>query len=396
MATNQPYQASLATLIVNQALAMSVVVLVVSMGGIVGYRLAPSPALATLPISAQVLGTFMMLFPASYLSNGLGRRRGFLIGSAIGVLGGLLAVYAIVQASFWLFCLSTLLLGFENAFAQYFRFSAVEIAPPERQSQAISLVLVGGIVAAFLGPGLARLTRDFWVVEFSAAGGAIALLCLLQGLLFFCFYRADAAPAIPAVAASGFSGSLLTRIPFLMAVLSGAVGYGTMTLIMNAAPLAIEQGAGLPFAAATSVIQWHIFAMYFPSFFTGRIIKAVGTVSVMLVGLLFLFACGFIALSGQSYAYFLSALVLLGLGWNFVYIGATDLLTKSVPADKKSFAQGLNDTLIYLCNTLGSLSSGILFARFGWQSLILLVLPILCLNFGLLLIFRAKLRPQAA
>ena len=389
---NSSYKSSLVALVINQALAMSVMTLVISMGGIVGYSITPHKELATLPISAQVMGTFLMLMPASYLSNLLGRRNGFLFGSAIGVIGGVIAYLSIIQQNFWMFCFGILLVGFQNAFAQYFRFSAIDITPAERSAYAVSLVMSGGVIAAFVGPSIGNFSRTFLPVEFSASGLAIAILCLIQFIIFFLFYRYRETKVKQTIKKNtdSFSLHLFKRIPFWTSIISGAIGFAVMTLIMNATPLTMQNNFGFSFKESSSIVQWHIFAMYFPSFFTGKIIKKINSINTIFLGIVLLFLCVLTAISGNSYTQFLIALVFLGIGWNFTYLGATYLLTQCTTENEKAFVQGFNDTFIYMCNVVGSVSSGVILAHLGWKVTNLIVVPILGINIVLLLFCKLK------
>ena len=352
-------------------------------------KLLADESLATLPLGIQFIATMLSTFAASMLMRRIGRRAGFTIGSLSGVACGLLSAWAIYAGSFVVFCLSGLLFGIAMAFAQYYRFAAAEAAPAFR-SRAISLVIAGGVVSALVGPELAKWARDlFSPVLFSGSYLVIAGLFGLSGLLL-------QALRIPAPAdAERLSGgrplATIARQPvYMVALLGGVVAYAMMMLVMTATPLAMEF-CGFDFADSAFVIQWHALGMFLPSFFTGALIARMGVLNVMLAGALLVAACIAVNLSGVTLAQFWSGLVLVGLGWNFLYIGATTLLTESYAPQERAKAQGLNDSLVFGLVALTTFSSGWLQSRFGWQAVNLAgVVPLAAVIVGIVWLRRRR------
>jgi len=364
--SDAPWSRSVALLALCQALFQTIAILYMTFGGLVGAALAPSGDLATLPIAATVVGTAAATIPASLLMRRYGRRAGFRIGTLIGAGGGALSAAAVLEGGFWAFCAGHLLLGAYQGFAQYYRFAAAEVAPAERRGRAISLVLTGGVAAALVGPLLGRASQG--AVDTPHLGPYLAFVALsLAATLVLGFVR-FAPPPVQGPAGSGRPLSALLRQPvFAVAVLGAAAGSSVMTFAMTATPLAMV-GHHHSVADAASVIQWHVLGMFVPSFFTGGLIGRHGAPAVMLAGVALLAGHVGIALSGADYLHFLSALVLLGVGWNFLYIGGTTLLTEAVEPAERSKAQAFNDFTVFGFVTLASLGSGALLQRFGWDA----------------------------
>jgi MFS family permease len=367
---------NVAILAANQALFLVAAITVMTLSGIVGQRLAPTPTLATLPIAMMMVGVVLAALPASLLMKRLGRRAGFIVGALIGGAGGgVLSVWAIALGSFWLFSAGSLLLGLYQAFANYHRFAAADAASPAFESRAISLVLAGGVVAAFLGPLNASRTNE-----------------LLAGL-------PDAGPYAVIVALAVVGAALHTwlRIPnddetrtghqrpmreirsnpaFGAALLAATVGYTIMILVMTATPLAMQQeGFGLPDAA--TVMQWHVLGMFAPSFVTGHMIARFGLPNILLTGVAVLVGSVAAAVSGRSIAHFWVALVLLGIGWNFLFVGGSALLATTHAPAERGKVQGINELVIFAAVAVGSLLAGALVHTVGWATLNLLMLPLL-------------------
>ena len=372
-----PGARNISLLAVSQALMLSAVVVSMVLAGVLGAQLAPDKGLATLPIAAMVVGTALCSIPASLLMRRIGRRAGFLTGSAIGIAGSALAAFGLYSQSFAVFVLGHLLIGGFQGFANYFRFAAAESAGPQHASRAISWVVAGGVVAAFAGPQIAVWGRD-WMPQHVFLGSYVAQV-LLSLLVMLLLTRLD----LPQLqVAAGEPARPLREIaaqPGLRAAVVGAaVGYAVMIMAMTATPLAML-GCGFGAADVKPVIQWHVFGMFVPSFFTGSLVARYGAARVMQVGFVLLMGHVAVAASGIEFLHFVSALILLGVGWNFAFVGGTALLTQSYRPSEQTKVQALNEGLVFGLVALGSLGAGWLYDRFGWVTLNVSVLPLLVL-----------------
>lgn len=347
-----------------QAAVMTMTSLVLSSSALIGADLA-SAQWATVPLAVQYLGTMLLTYPMSRWMGRWGRRPVFVMGALLGAGGLLLAAAGIHLGSFALFVVAGLLIGSFTAVGQFFRFAAAEAAPPESRSRAISLTLTGGLLAAVAGPQLARFTADVWTPTFTASFLALALVALLAVVLASRL-RLSPLAAHPQSAGSASWSTLLANPRLVLAMAAGVVGYGVMNLLMTATPLAMLCSQ-LAFDDTASVIQWHLVAMFAPSFFTGWLIQRLGVMVVMLAGCGLNLAGIAVSLEGVSYSHYLVALMLVGGGWNFLYIGATSLLTDSCPEAEKTWVQGLNDTLVFLGLTVATMGSGALVTHLGWE-----------------------------
>lgn len=376
----------------SQALAFSGGPIVVLLGGILGSELAPSPMLATLPVSIQVVGLAVTTVPAALLMRRTGRRRGFQIGALGGLLAALLAAAAVHRADFFLLCLATLLIGAASAFVQQYRFAAAESVPDEKSGQAVSWVLVGGIAAGFLGPEIANRARDW--LPWGAFSGSFVALALIYALVFLLMFGLrDVSPANSAVPGAERPLRQVARQPlFIVAVLTGSVGYGVMSFIMTATPLHMHGSSGFSLADTTFVIQSHIIAMFLPSLFSGLLIEKLGLLRVMAAGLAALLVCVVLAVIGQQLLEYWAALVLLGIGWNFLFVGATVLLTRTYFPSERFKAQALNDFIIFGVQAFTSLSAGTVLFMSSWDTLNLINLPVLVLTALLLALQARRLR----
>ncbi len=357
--------------------------IMISIGGLVGFMLATDKSLATLPVTAVVTGTAIASIPASFVMDRIGRRAGFIIGSFAGIMGAALAGSGVYTGSFLYFVLGSMLVGIFAAFANYYRFAAADVATEDYRSRAISYVMAGGVIAGFMGPQIALWTENLlppytFLGSYFAIAGLLALTIIL--MLFADIPhipRAERAEENdPTTAAARPLPELAKQPVFIVAVLSGMIGYGVMSLIMTATPLAMV-GCGLHTATALGVIQWHVVAMFAPSFFTGHLIHRFGVLTVILTGVLLMLVCVAIALSGQEAWNFYSGLILLGLGWNFMFIGGTTLLTEAYTAKERAKVQAMNEFMIFGTVAAASLSSGKLLDAFGWNAVVLGALPLL-------------------
>ena len=358
-----------------QAMLFTNNVTLISLAALAGFSLADNKALATLPATAYVVGAALTTLPASFLMKRYGRQTGFQAGTAMGIAGALVCCLALWLHSFWLLCAGVLVLGVYNAFGQYYRFAAADAASHDFKAKAISLVLTGGLVGGIIGPELSKYTRDMFAVPFLGAYASLIVFCLItMGLL--AFIRIPQ----PSVAERHEPVRPLARImaqpAFIVAVTGSALGYGVMNLLMTATPLAMGL-CGHPYSSAATVIQWHVIGMFAPSFFTGSLIKRYGVLPVMSAGVALEALCVGIALSGVLVANFWWALLLLGIGWNFLYVGGTTLLTDCYRVSEKAKAQGTHDFLVFLTTATSSFSSGLLMNRNGWAMLNYAAMPVL-------------------
>lgn len=375
----------LGLLAANTILGAAMPMLII-LGGLAGLMLAPSTALATLPASLQTLAGLFAAAPFSLLMGRRGRKAGFALGVAAAMAGALLGVWAMISGSFILLCIAHLFLGAALACFQFFRFAAAEVVSPEWQPVAISLMLTSGLVAAFGGPQVFIMAKDALApVPLAGAYGAIAVISLI-GLLPLAFVRM-AKPIAPAKQSFGkrlASLSVLRRGPVRKAVAIGAVSQGIMVFLMIPTPLAMV-GCGFSEATSGDVIRWHVVAMFAPSFFTGFLIKRYGTQHIAIGGLVLLILSALVALSGLSGAHFYASLILLGLGWNFGFIGATNMLANVVSEAEKPVVQGANDTVIALASTICAFAAGAIVAGYGWTVLAVVALIILVIALGAVL-----------
>jgi MFS family permease len=358
-----------------QALFQTASVLIMTVGGLAGLLVAADKSLATLPIAAAMVGTMLGTVPASLLMGRIGRRTGFIIGALIGALGGGLGALGMIQGSLLLLCTGTLLVGIYQAFAQYYRFAAAEAASASFKSQAISLVLAGGVAAAIAGPQIGVLAKDLAGAEFAGSFLAIVVLSLVASALL-AFVHMPPAPAASMDGAARPLMEIVRQPKFLVALGGAAAGFGVMILAMTATPLAMVAHRHAA-ADAAFVIQWHVLGMFVPSFFTGFLIARFGVLTMMLAGVAALAGHVAISLSGLALLHFLSALVLLGVGWNFLYVGGTTLLTETYRPSEKAKVQALNDFSIFGVVVLASFASGWLMHGIGWMGVNLAALPFL-------------------
>ncbi len=348
-----------------QAMLMANNSTLIAVNGLAGLALAPIPTLATLPVTCWVVGGALATVPASHYMKQVGRQSGLLRGAAIGIGGALLCAAAVWQSSFWLLCFGALVYGAFNAFGQYYRFVAAEVAAPAFRASAVSLVLAGGLVGGMLGPTVSRYTLDLVGPRFTGAYLALIAFVLVTLAILGRLRIPDLGATDQAKA--GRPLAQIARQPkYVVAVMAGALGYGVMNFLMTSTPLAMR-ACGHPYGDAAFVISSHVVAMFAPSFVTGGLIRRLGAVPVMLAGALLNVASIAMALAGLEVSHFWTALVLLGVGWNFLYIGATTLLTETYRPEERAKAQGANEFAIFAMMTLSSLSSGMIVTNAGWQ-----------------------------
>jgi len=357
-----------------QVLFMTTTVMVATVGGLAGARIASSPTWATFPVAAMLLGSAAMTIPASLWMARVGRRGGFLLGAFLGLLGGLCAALGVYLSSLALLATGTFLVGAYQAFAQFYRFAAGEVSDAEFRPRAISLVLAGGVVAAFTGPLLARWGGPLIPDHLYAGSFLLLALVSLLAVALLLGVRVPA-PTVADLAGPKRGWREIVRQPtYLVALFGAATGLGVMVLAMTATPIAMaHHHHGLD--ASAMVIQLHVLGMFVPSFFTGSLIARYGVLPVMFAGVLLLGGHVVGALSGTGFVDFATALVFLGVGWNFLYIGGTTLLTGTYTAAEKNKAQAINDMSVSAVGLVCSFSAGGLLASLGWATMNVILLP---------------------
>jgi len=367
-----------------QALGGANSAVIFATGAIVGSTLAPSAALATVPLSMYVVGLATATLPVGVISRRYGRRVAFIIGSGAGTLCGLLGAIAILQASFALFCAATFFGGFYGAVAQSYRFAAADGASPAYRPKAVSWVMAGGVFAGVLGPQLVQWTMDIWspyLFSFSfLAQAAVALIAMAL------LSTVDAPKPAPADMHGGRPLMQIIRQPrFVAAAICGVVSYAMMNLVMTSAPLAMKL-CGLSLSDSNFGIQWHVVAMYGPSFFTGALITRFGAPKVVAVGLILEALAAIIGMSGITAMHFWVGLVVLGVGWNFGFVGASALVLETHRPQERNKVQAFNDFLVFGLMAIGSFSSGQLLAHYGWNAVNAVVFPPVVLGLVVLMI----------
>lgn len=379
-----------------QAVGISGYSAIVLLGGIIGADLAPTEALATLPVSICILGVAVSTVPAALLMKRIGRRNGFVAASIVAIGAALLAAYAVAQHRFALFCTGTFFIGVNVAFVQQYRFAAGESADQGQTGRAVSLVLLGGAVAGFLGPELAQRGRD-WLPAGRYAGSFVALAALYAlAALFLLFYGNLRAHR---TVAQGDERPLLivVRQPlFLLALLTAAVGYSVMSFVMTAAPIQLHRLEGFSLDQTTLVIQSHIVAMYLPSLFTGALLERLGLSRVLLIGLAAFLVSIIAALVSVHLLHYWVTLVLLGLGWNFLFVGGTVLLTRTYRPLERFKVQAVNDLVVFGSQATAALSSGTVLFVADWRTLSVTSLLPLLVTLVAVLALRRRMTPASA
>ncbi|GAB4034949.1 MAG: MFS transporter [Rubrivivax sp.] len=384
----------MALLALCQALFLTNNVTFIAINGLVGLQLAPLGWMATLPVMGYVVGGALSAPLVARTQARWGRQRSFQIGLLVALASTLGGLAAVSVGSFWGLVLATVVAGFYNANAQLYRFTGPELVRPDYKEKAISLVMAGGVAGAFVGPNLARATKDWLSTPFAGAYLALAGIAL-AGLVVISMIRFPRhEPPRPGAPAGRRVGELMRQPVFAVAVIAGAIGYGVMNLLMAATPLAMQQ-CGLPFDDAALVIEWHVLGMFVPAFFTGHLIQRFGVLPIMGLGAALNLACVAIALSGVALQQFLAALLLLGVGWNFLFTGATTLLTTAYRPEEKNRAQGAMDTCVFATMAVTSFASGALVTTQGWRWLNLgSLLPLALMTLALFWL-AAKPSPKA-
>ncbi|EPP3355942.1 MULTISPECIES: MFS transporter [Acinetobacter] len=363
----------------SQAIFQSISVLIMTIGGLAGALLTPNASLITVPISMASLGTVLVMFPASLWMSRVGRKAGFITGTLSGVVAAIISIVAMIQHSFMLLCLGMLFLGIYQAFAQFYRFAAAEIAPPVFRTKAISLVLAGGVIAALLGPFLASIGSTLLSVAYMGSFLFMGILASLGLLLLSRLQIPMQSNDLTEQVLSRPWIKVISQPAYLVALFSGASGFGIMVLGLTATPIAMKH-YGFDLSQIAAVIQLHILGRFIPSFFTAKLIDRFGVIKIMLVGILLLIAYIIVVLSGVTWGFFAAALILMGIGWNFLYIGGTSLLATTYSTGEKGVAQAANDMSVFIFSVICSLGAGPLLNLFGWKTMHLILVPwIICL-----------------
>ncbi len=360
---------------------MSAMTLILTATTLTGYILAEDKSMATIPVAALFIAMMLTSIPASLLMGRIGRKAGFMFSTLFGVSGSIIMTLSIIDGAFWLFTLGSALIGIYNGFGNYYRFAASETVEQDKRSRAISYVMAGGVVAAIIGPNLANISKD-WIVSAPFAGSYAALI-VIYGLSFMLLSLIDTnvTPGTADKFVKGEGRPLLTIVrqpQFILALISGMFGYGIMTLVMTATPLSMQNHTH-DFSDTTMIIQWHVLGMFAPSFITGHLIRRFGTYKILYAGVLLDIVCVATNLSGTTMTHYWIALVALGVGWNFLFIGATSLLTETYKPQEKVKTQALNDFMVFSTVAFASLSAGTLQHHFGWQAVNIGVMPLLAI-----------------
>lgn len=370
---------------IAQALAMSGIPVVVLLGGILGAELAPTPILTTLPVAILVVGLAMFTLPAAFLMKAIGRKRGFIGAAVLAGLATLLAGYAISQGSFLLLCTATFFIGGQGAFVQQYRFAATESVEPERSGRAVSFVLLGGIAAGFLGPEIA--VRASELVPGETYVGSFLVMTAIYGLgaVVLLFYQDASRMAAEISEARRPIREVAGQPSYRLAVLGAAVSYAVMTFVMTATPVHLSSAHGYSLGTTSSILQSHIAAMYIPSLFSGYVIDRLGIMRVMLTGGLILLLSGLVGWGADTLIAYYIALILLGLGWNLLFVSATVLLTHTYTPNERFSSQALNDFLVFGVQATASLSAGAVLELANWQAINVIGILLILTLFALLL-----------
>ena len=369
-----------------QALLTTGNVLLVSVTALIGQMMAPGVEWITLPVALQFIGLMCATIPASLIMNKVGRKRGFLLGNAIGISGAIGCIYALYHGHFALFCCGTFLLGIGIGFGTLYRFAAVELCDKSQQARAISIVMAGGVLAAIAGPNLAVFSQSavYDTPFVGAFWGLLVLYVIAMVILLFIRFpvRKKSLQPMPTRPIM----DIVRQPVFLVSVSAAMISYTTMNLLMTATPLAMG-GCGFSFEQSANVIQLHVLGMFLPGFFVGNLIKRFGTTRILLFGAVLLLAAIAINLNGQSVWHFSLALLILGVGWSFMFISATNLVTSAYNEAEKPKAQAANEFLIFSMVVVSALAAGWLEASLGWQLMNLISIPLVLMAVFVILYF---------
>lgn len=369
---------NLVILVLCQLISATGSIVMVTLGGIIGATLSSNPAWATLPITMMVVAVAASTVPASLLMRRIGRRKGFAFASLSSIIALAIAVIALSKSSFLLFIVAGMLFGINMAFTQQYRFAAAESVQAKYIPRAVSLVLVGSIGGALLGPEL-TIRGHSWMssIPYAGALAAVAVLYAIQFLLLLRLQGLGTIDEQEQVSSDRSLRDVALQPVFIVAVLGGVAGFGLMTLVMTATPLSMHVHDGFSLEQTAHVIRAHVLGMYVPSLVSGFLIERFGVARLMFVGALLLFVTTIIGLQGQSLLHYWWALVLLGVGWNFLYVGGTTMLTYTYSADERFRAQAVNEFMVFGMSATASLLAGTVIFYFGWFRLMLIPIPVL-------------------
>jgi MFS family permease len=380
---------NLVLLVFTQLISATGSIVFVTLGGLIGTSLTSNQAWATLPLTMIVLASALTTMPAAMLMKKIGRRAGFALASCSAVIAVLIAAVSLRDSSFYLFLFAGFLFGINLAFTQQYRYAAAESVDAKYVPRAISFVLVGAIGGALIGPKIVTVGHEL-VDGIPHAGSMLMLACLyvVQAIVFLFLGKTRAEHNTEAVASGRPVSEIVLQPVFIVAVLGGIAGYGLMTLVMTATPLSMSVNNGYSLQVTAGVISAHVLAMYVPSLVSGFLIERLGVVRMMFAGAIALLATSIIGLQGHAVLHYWWALVLLGIGWNFLYVGATTMLTYTYSIEERYRAQGINEFLVFGSSATASLLAGTVMHYFGWKQLMLIPIPVLLLVCVALIVVR--------
>ena len=383
---------NLLTLTLSQIFSFTAAPITVFLSGIIGSQISPLKSLSTLPMSISVVGIAVGAIFATKVMSLIGRKLGFIYASIGNSLVSLLAAYSIMDQNFILFCFANFFIGVGMAFTHQYRFAAAESVEESMIPKAISIILLGGIVSAFIGPGLANYSKDI-ISEHLYVGSylSLALLTFIPAILFL-FYENNSKVKVNIKYSGRSRLELISQPRFLQAIVAAAFGYAVMTFLMTATPLSMHVMEGMSLDKTSIVIQLHVAAMFLPSLVTGHLVKKYGHSNIMYLGVLLYSVTIIVSLFDQTFFNYLFALIFLGFGWNFLFISGTSLLVLTYKEEEKFRAQGLNDFIVYSVHAIGSLSAGVFLVQTSWKTMNLICIPFLILI--LITSFRAEKMSQ--
>ncbi len=359
-----------------QSFGQTATPILVLLGGIVGARIAPDPSWATLPLAIMIIGVACATIPASLLMSRIGRKAGFLIGSGVAILAGLVAAWSIEVEMFLLFCLASFMIGNYAAFMQQFRFAVAESVPPDEVPKCLSFLMLAGIVAAILGPEVGNLfSRTEGLSDYVGSFLGVSVLMTVSFLILLIFFRNQEVDEASEEEPVRPLGEILAQPKLILAITSAVVGYTIMSLIMTATPVSMHEIDSHSLDDTTWVVQSHILAMYVPSLFSGFLIARFGVLRIIQSGFLIMLACVAVGWGEPMLMHYWWSMVLLGVGWNFLFLGGTTLLTQSYRSSEGFAVQAINDFLVFGLQAVGSLGAGVLLAVYGWNGVILFSAP---------------------
>lgn len=388
----QSSQRSIIILFLSQAIALASTITIVTYSALVGKMLTGSTTMATIPAASGLVAAALSAYPASMVMQKYGRKVGFHLGAVFALISGILTYYGILKGNFIIFAIGVMTHGVFQAFSAYYRFSAMDVTPPHKHKQSVSYVLAGGILAAFFAPSAASYFESLFYLPIQYAGTYILVIVLsfatqfLMLLIKFPEQKKVETSKSEDIVAKPTIWQVFKRPAFLCASLNAAGGYLLMSYVMTSSPIAIVEYCGFQLSDAASVIQWHAVFMFLPAFFTGSLTARYGSIKIILTGMACFTLSAIIAIGGLELYNFYGSLILLGLGWNFMFIGGTTLLEKAYTAEEKAHVQGMNDFVVYSLTALSTISSGYILETFGWVNMNKMVFVVL----GILMVVTLK------